>query len=112
MILKILGGHGEWWMYDGLVKLHWWPFAERKVSMDTEGIVWIKGGDPSGKEEQVTPSVCVLCDQMDDAHLSKETDRRVMCFAIGRTRSGEEIYFVFDRAYLLNDKGDTLEVIS
>jgi len=109
MILKIEGGGNQWWMYDGLTKLHWWDTASKKVFMDTQGeLFWLGEG---GAKEMFSPLVSVLCEEYDDVHIEKGKPGRVMACVIARDRNGDEQCFVFDNAYVLNDEGKTIERI-
>lgn len=117
MILKI-NFHGSWWMYDGLSRVH---YGLCHHGVDTYGSdrVFMT---PNQKFHRLSPGADMSDEEPNDSGFlpdvilteifNRENHQpEEVSWACAVDRKGNEKFFVFDTAYLLNDEGKTLEIL-
>lgn len=116
MILKIKYKN-TWYMYDHIFKVRFGR-CDGTISINTDNKVMWSEMPPEGStmprsSVEVQPFAMLsgtLDSHLETAH-KEGAEPTKLNWAIGRNTKGEELLFVFDEGYLLNDDGKTIETI-
>lgn len=114
MILKI-HFKDEWWLFDGLINIHFGLAESKRVYLD--GAQWWIVIQPHmiesaldfkiSEKQKLRPDIILA----DPAHAGSLKILYTHWVSANRIKGGEEIFFVFEEAYILNDDGKTIEVL-
>ena len=131
MFLKIRNG-SSWWLFDDIARIHYGGSKDHRIKMSRANQFFMRSDEPIAQTNPIVdppgsaggqsidrrgyvtfaPDITVLEGINHFEGSDDEAQLVNMPWASVRYRNGDECVYVFNKAYVCNDQGRTIEIVA